>query len=109
MSAPTLKQTPEKRTEQLTFSCSFQSLVGLSSAVPIWWDSKLLLNSVAFVLSVLPVLVIIFCDTCFFSFVFDYESCDWCGIFALSNYHCLMWCLDACHPSTEEVKAGGQP
>lgn len=69
MSAPTLKQTPEKRTEQLTFSCSFQSLVGLSSAVPIWWDSKLLLNSVAFVLSVLPVLVIIFCDTCFFSFV----------------------------------------
>lgn len=66
MSAPTLKQTPEKRTEQLTFSCSFQSLVGLSSAAPIWWDSKLLLNSVAFVLSVLPVLVIIFCDTCFF-------------------------------------------
>lgn len=73
---PTLKQTPEKRTEQLTFSYSFQSLVGLSSAVPIWWDSKLLLNSVVFVLSVLPVLVIIFCDTSFFSFVFDYESCD---------------------------------
>lgn len=66
MSAPTLKQTPEKDRAAhfyLQFSVSNGAVISCAHLV---WDSKLLLNSVAFVLFVLPVLVIIFCDTCFF-------------------------------------------
>lgn len=88
-------------TEQLAFS---GAVIGCARLV----GSKLLLNSVTSVVSLLPMSVIIFYDTPS-PIVFDYESCDRCGMFALSNYHCWMWCLNACHPGTEEGKAGGQP